>query len=364
MRRVQRLKLQLLAEGITVTARAVAELSRQGSRPLTLADYATTSGITIKLPEDLWINAPLQEHNPNFVKAPPLHVLDCGDEGFFISSGGDEFSVLPLPVPDFHDQLNSSQERYTSYAITHADRVRISPIMGCGMVCQFCDLPYEFRYRRQRIDGLIESVQRALDDKSLPARHVLISGGTPLEEDIGYLRTVYRAVAEAFSMCSVDIMMVPIPGLLDPNVLFSEGIAGLSINVELYNRDVARTLMRQKYELGIDYYLSFIERAVHVFGPGRVRSLIIAGLEPPEDTLRAVQKIAERGCDPVLSPFRPDPNTPMRNYPAPTAELLERIYLESCEIVSRYPVKLGPRCIPCQHNTLAFPDDSSDYYYS
>jgi hypothetical protein len=54
----------------------------------------------------------------------------------------------------------------------------------------------------------------------------------------------------------------------------------------------------------------------------------------------------------------------MRDYAAPSADLLERIYLTSLEIISRYPVKLGPRCIPCQHNTLTFPDGSSDYYYS
>jgi hypothetical protein len=85
---------------------------------------------------------------------------------------------------------------------------------------------------------------------------------------------------------------------------------------------------------------------------------------PPEDTLRAVRALAERGCDPVLSPFRPDPKTPMRNHPAPNADLLERLYLDSLEIVSQYQVKLGPRCIPCQHNTVTFPDGSIDYYES
>lgn len=361
---IQRLKLRLMTNGLAVTGRAVDELSRKGSRPMTLADYATTSGISLKLAGDVWVNAPIQEHNPNFITAPPPHLLDFADAGFSIRSGGEEFPAWPLPVPDYHDQLNSSEEKYTSYAITHTDRVRISPIEGCGMVCKFCDLPYEFRYRRKRIDGLIDSVQKALDDKALPARHVLISGGTPKSDDIDYMRTVYGSVAEAFPTHTVDIMMVPLPGLLDPQTLHSGGIRGLSVNIEIYNRAIAHRLMRQKYDLGIEYYLDFIERAVAIFGPGKVRSLLVVGLEPPEDTLQAVRELAERGCDPVLSPFRPDPSTPMRHHPAPSAELLERVYLESLEIVSRYSVKLGPRCIPCQHNTLTFPDGSSDYYYS
>ena len=40
------------------------------------------------------------------------------------------------------------------------------------------------------------------------------------------------------------------------------------------------------------------------------------------------------------------------------------IGLSTANIVERYGVKLGPRCIPCQHNTLTFPDDSGAYYYS
>ena len=360
----QRLKLQLMTEGLALTERAMDELSVQGSRPVTLADYATTSGISLRLAKDVWVNSPIQKHNPNLITAPPSHLLDFGNAEFSIRSGGEEIPVLPLPVPDYHDELNSSEERYTSYAVTHTDRVRISPVAGCGMVCQFCDLPYEFRYRRKRIDGLIDSIQRAVDDKTLPARHILISGGTPKNEDIDYLRTVYRSVAEAFPTYPVDIMMVPLPGLLDPQALHDQGIQGLSINLEIYNREIARKIMRQKHELGLRYYLDFIETAVMVFGQGKVRSLLVVGLEPPEDTLRAVRELAARGCDPVLSPFRPDPSTPMSNHPAPSVDLLERIYLESLEIVSHYAVKLGPRCIPCQHNTLTFPDGSSDYYYS
>ena len=353
-----------MTDGLAVTDCAMDELSRQGTRPVTLADYATTSGISLKLPGDIWVNAPIQEHNSNFITVHPPHVLDFGNAGFSIRSGDRELPVWPLPVPDYHNQLNSSEEQYTSYAITHTDRVRISPIKGCGMVCKFCDLPYEFSYKRKRIDGLIDSVQRALEDKTLPARHILISGGTPKDEDIDYLRTVYRSVANTFKAYDIDVMMVPVPGLLDPQILHDEGISGLSINIEIYNQEISRKLMRQKYDLGIKYYLDFIEKAVAVFGPGKVRSLLVAGLEPLEDTLRAVQELAKRGCDPVLSPFRPDPSTPLRNHPTPSVDLLERLYLESLEIVSRYPVTLAPRCIPCQHNTLTFPDGSSNYYHS
>lgn len=361
---IQRLKIDLMTDGMSVSDAARREMTGgEESRPLTLADYASTSGISLELEGEVWVNAPIHDFNPNFVDTPP-HILDYDDGGFFVRSGTLKVSAGPVPVPDYHDQSNSRGEPYTSFAVTHTDRVRISPIEGCGIVCKFCDLPYEFRYRRKSIDGLVDSVRRALQDDRLPARHVLISGGTPRPEDFDYEQQVYEAVACAFPELDVDIMMVPSPGLLKLRHLAAIGIHGLAINLEIYGQRRANEIMPLKARLTRDYYLDFIEEAVEIFGSGRVRSLLLVGLEPMEDTLRGVEALAARGCEPVLSPFRPDPATPLRDLRPPSAGFLTETYERSLEIVSRYGLKLGPRCIPCHHNTLTFPDGSSFYYRS
>lgn len=362
---IQRLKLRLMTEGIGVTGRAATRLAGEDRRPLTLADYASTSGISLRLEDDVWVNAPLQPHNPNFVSDPTME-LDLDGGTFVLREGSEVFRVEPIRVPSYSLKKNSSEELHSSYAVTHTDRVRLSPIEGCSMVCSFCDLPYRKKYRRRQIDGLLEAAEAALADEVVPARHILLSGGTPKPEDYAYLNTVYEVFGQRFStVSSVDVMMVPLPGLLDVDRLLAAGIHGLSINIELFNSETARKIMPQKQRLGTKHYLDFIEQAVERFGPGRVRSLILVGIEPLEDTLRGVAALAERGCEPVLSPFRPDPATPLKRLPPPEPALLERAYLASREIVDRMDgVKLGPRCIPCQHNTLTFPDGSSAYYYS
>ena len=87
----------------------------------------------------------------------------------------------------------------------------------------------------------------------------------------------------------------------------------------------------------------------------------MVGLEPIEDTLRGVDALAQRGCEPVLSPFRPSPDTPLGDVSPPGEAELVEVYERSVEVAGRHGVKLGPRCIPCQHNTLSFPDDSGYY---
>ena len=355
---VQQLKVVLFTEGIAVSQAAQTRLAgADGTRPLTLADYASTSGITLRLEGEVWVNAPMQLHNPNFVTAPE-HTLDLEGDGYIVRGPFGEFAAVPIPVPDYYSEVNAEGEAYTSYAITHSDRVRISPVEGCAIACRFCDLPFEYRYRTKRTAGLVDAVDRAMRDPSLPARHVLISGGLPRGADYGWIREVWSAVPAAFPGVEVDVMMVPAEGLLVPADLRAAGISGLSINMEMWNQQLAATVMPGKARIGRDRWLAVVADAVDVYGFGAVRSLLLVGIEPLEDTLKAVTALAERGCDPVLSPFRPDPSTPMRNHAPPTAELLAEAWQRASEIVERHGVRLGPRCVPCMHNTLTFPESS------
>jgi hypothetical protein len=357
----QRLKIDLMTYGMSVSESARnALMGSEGLRPLTLADYASTSGIALEIEDDLWVNAPISEHNPNFVTHPPL-TLHHREGQFHIRGKNLEVRVSPLPVPGYHDQRLPSGRLITDFAITHTDRVRISPIQGCSYVCTFCDLPYDKRYEKMPIEGLVQSVRRALEDKVLPAHHVLISGGVPRDEDWPWLNEVYEKVAASFPDVQIDVMMVPVPGHFNVDRLHEIGIHALFLNLELFSEEAARKIMPRKLRIGREAFLDVIERAVAIFGPGNVQSVILVGLEPMEHTLQGVQALAERGCDPVLSPFRPDPGTPLKDHPPPSVELLMEIYLRSLEIVDHEGVKLGPRCIPCMHNTLTFPDESGLY---
>jgi hypothetical protein len=361
---IERAKIELMTFGMKVDGSARKAIEGDEKRPLTLADYASTSGISMVLEQDIWVNVPIADHNPNFVDETPF-TLGFSDGRFFVRTPRKDFEVKPIPVPAYHNGNAESGELYTNLAITHTDRVRISPIGGCAITCTFCDLPYEFTYRKKDVNDLVESVGVALTDSVQPARHVLISGGTPRKSDYGYQNEVYGAVARAFPQTDVDIMMVPMPELLDPSRLHSQGIYGLSINLELWNERLRREYMKGKGSLNREVYLDFIENASSIFGEGNVRSLLMVGIEPMEDTLRGVEALAQRRCDPVLSPFRPDPATPLRDRSPPSVEFLTETYERAREIVGRYGgVKLGPRCIPCMHNTLTFPDDSGKYYSS
>ena len=231
------------------------------------------------------------------------------------------------------------------------------------MRCKFCDLPGA-TYAKRPIDEILDDLVLAQRDKKLPVKHVLISGGTGTPSDLHYFDAICEQVTRAAGM-PVDVMMTPRRDVGTVDRLVDAGVSGFSLNLEVFDPSVARTVIPQKYALGLDLWAKTIARAAELTGgKGRVRSLIVVGLESVESTCKAIEFLARLGCDPVLSPFRPARGTPLAIHPPPSVQFLFSVYNRAEEICKMYGVRLGPRCIPCQHNTLTFPDRSGDYYYS
>lgn len=354
----QRLKFALLDRGLALDDSALAKLRElNDGRELSPHDYASTSGLILELDDDVWVNAPIEQYNANFVGESPYR-LRFGN-GFVVQGEGLESGVAFWPPPAYHDP-GSAAGRLNNYVVTHGDRCRLSPVRGCAMTCAFCNIPYDDpidAYALKPVDAMLAAIRTALDDPLQPAHHVLISGGTPKPKDIPWMRDLYERVICGFPGIPIDIMMVPLRGLFDVEALAALGLNELSINIELFNRDRVQQYARQKYNQGLDFYLDFIERASEQLGVGRARSMLMVGLEPLEDTLSGVRAIAQRGGTPVLSPFRPDPATPLKNLEPPSAELMMSAYFRASDIADEYGVALGPDCPPCSHNTLSFAAD-------
>jgi hypothetical protein len=366
---LEKLKLELFTNGMKLTSRAKQAINEGmnipeeirlahdiKNQPLTLAEFASTSGIPLRLGlSDIWVNTPIPEFNPNFVNDTSYQLEFDGDQ-FTLISLMSEVRVHPVPVPLYHGSVNSRGIPYTNFTVTHVDRARTSPIDGCSFSCGFCDsslTPYSTR----DVEEIISSLNVAISDPVLPARHILISGGTPRKSDYVYELEVYQRVCESFKDFDVDIMMSPRPGLLDNlEEIHDFGVNAIYMNLELFNDELAKQIIPHKADISKKYYLELLAQAAPIFGKGNVRSLLLVGLEPMEDTLNGVQALAEIGCDPILSPFRPSPKTPLSYISPSTTEQLAEVWIKSKEIVSDYSgVEMGPRCSPCHHNTLTFP---------
>lgn len=361
---VERLKISLFTRGIRLSPSAITELTRNGTIPLSVHEYATTGGITFVVDDDVYVNAPFDNAFCTDPEAELRYEADAASP-FSVQFLGDQIPVRRvLPLPGFLSARDSQGNLATDTVFSHADRIRVSPVGGCAMFCDFCDIA-GLRPRLRPVSQLLEAIAIAQADTELPADHLLISGGTPPIPMYSAWDETCAAIVAALTI-PVDVMMPPRPtdpGFIDRLADF--GVYGYSINIEVYDEMIGASMASHKQRIGHAGYAHAIERAVaRTGGQGRVRSLILVGLEPIEQTLAGVEFLARLGCDPVLSPFRPTEGTRLADAPAPSYDMLRQVYLESREIVERHSVQLGPRCIPCQHNTLTFPDASGAYYHS
>lgn len=356
MGEIRELKMRLFSNGMDVDGEAREALTGQGERPMTLAEYATTSGVILRLEGNVYVNAPILE---DFTEDATLELTYDGD-GFRLVDKKASYPADPVPVPEYVFHETDDGYPYRDLGIVHTDRIRISPVAGCSYRCKFCDLPYQLDYRTKEVDHLVEVVEAAADDPVLPAHHVTVSGGTPKTDHEDYLDECVTTVAEDVDH-PVDVMMCPRP---EPGYLReyrAAGVDGLFLNMELWGQDRSEDLMPQKAHLMKPHFLDSVETAVEIFGAPKVRSLVILGLEPLEDTLDGVEALASRGVVPVLSPFRPSPDTPLADHPPPDVATMREAYRRTLDVCEDHGLKPGPPCIPCHHNTLTFPDGSSYY---
>lgn len=355
---LERIKLDVLATGVTVTPDAMEWLTRTSAGPLSVHEYPTTGGLTLELPEQVYVNAPFDE----WYCGAAVVTLGLGEDGLLLEHvhGGSVPVVRVLPLPGYLGTRDAEGRLVTDVAMSHADRVRLSPLTGCAYDCTFCDL-HVSEYVLHDPDQLVAAMHAAASDDVLPVRHVLLSGGSPRRRHYEQFEAAIGTVADACRSrgLPIDVMMSPTidgTGILDR--LVARGVNAFSINLELHSEEASRLHLRRKYLVTRDVMAGFITRAVELLGSdGAVRSLIIPGLEPVEETLAGIDWLASLGCWPVLSPFRPAGGTPAGGLAPPSGSDLRRILDGSRAIVASHNVAIGPPCVPCQHNTLTFPWD-------
>lgn len=340
------LKARLLEKGIKVSADAKKILDKQSDIWL-MDDYITCSGVTLNY-EDVYATIGVGEDSN--------YELVAEEDKLYITDGsGDKLETLVITPPDYmRDEMIIDGKKITVYVNTYTDRTRLQLMSGCSNNCKFCNA-VEYKYELNSIKGMEEALEIAL--KQSDTKHLLISSGSVWPQHLETITNMYEHFAKKYNYLDIDIMMTPrgFTSYTDDSqyedyikFLKDLGVHGLSINMELNHPDYLKKFCPEKYAIGQENYLNFLETAVKIFGRDKVRSLLIVGIEPLEETLKGVEKLAKIGVNPVLSPLFPYGEA---NF-LPRSDLFIEAKEKSKTICKKYNVKMGPLCNPCTHNVL------------
>ena len=344
-----RLKIMLLNRGVSITDSAWSAMKNGND-----IDWEEFDAVTIRLFHRYWITAPSFE---SWYDISPLSIDYNLDHNEYCLCFYNK-RLFPIEIMA-SDSLSGSATKnghcLSDIVYLNPDRLRVYHRNGCalqdnGIGCKFCDL---FGCEKSfDLQDIMEAVSYYFDNEKV--RHFLIGGGSELsEKQCSHIVTLAKYI---YNHTGKHIYLMSQP-ICDKELLlqFKEnGITEIAFNIEVFNRDIARNIMPGKSRHSLRYYEESLSNAVEVWGAsGSVRSAVILGLDDLNDHCDGIQRLCEIGVAPILSVFRPCPDTPMSDFFPPSETEILLYYNETARICSRYHIKIGPSCSACQNNTVA-----------
>lgn len=276
----------------------------------------------------------------NFAENSEL-LLDKDADGYYIMFDGERADVR------FFIELPKTGTVVDDLVTLHADGcINIWPSTNCcydtpELKCKFCSLLPETQ-KPIDPDVLCVGLKKLLAEYNGTLN---FSGATYKSPDImvEYWCELCEKIRE-FSDCPIAVEFAPPKNLDLIDKLKESGATVAIMNIEIVGRELRREICPGKSGIPLEHYHKAMERAVEVFGYGKVSSVMIGGIQPWEDIKEECETLCKMGVFPTIMPFRPlDDCTYSFNKACDVDELIEMSeYLG--ELLRKY--KLAPQCQP------------------
>jgi uncharacterized radical SAM superfamily protein len=347
------LKLDLYCRGLRLDDSCLVE--DDGGRKILRTRAGLGSGLEAVLPSGLWTNIPVVE---SFAAQSP-YVL-ARENGHYVLHRDDLGRVCTLdlsPRPTWYDDQTTTGKPMTRVGSLQGTYLGVYPSKVCEYwlekpkeQCRFCSVGLNLGAD----DADEKSVQEVLE-VALKAREQ--SGITYVDFNTGHyegdtyldiLEPYIRTIKEKTGLL-VGVQTPPHHDLKRYNELRKMGVNRVSFCFEIYNREKFIEVCPGKHrQYGLDRYLEAIEYCAtkvpptgRGFEPWVTNGEIIAGLEPPEDSIRAIDWITDVGAVPTVCVFRPLVGTDLEALPPPETEELIPVFRRLYEAVMEKGIPVG-----------------------
>jgi uncharacterized radical SAM superfamily protein len=355
------LKLDLYCRGLRLDASCL--VNEDGGREILRTRAGLGSGLELILPAGLWTNVPVTEP---FAAASP-YTLHRQPGGYTLRWNGQELAPVRLsPRPDWYEARTSTGKPMTRIGTLQGTYLGIYQAKVCEywtarpqkLNCKFCSV------------GLNLGVDDA-DDKSIEEVMEVVraaraqSGITYVDFNTGHyagdtyldlLEPYVRRIKEETGLL-VGLQTPPHRDLRRYDALRAMGVNRVSFCFEVFDREIFGQLCPGKHaEYGLDHYLEAVRYCAQLgrrgprSEPWVTNGEIIAGLEPPESSIRAIDWITSVGAIPTVCVFRPLLGTDLAGSPPPRTEDLVPVFRRLYEACMERGLPIG--CAPNVHVSL------------
>ena len=196
-----------------------------------------------------------------------------------------------------------------------------------GVPCKFCGLAQDGTVKKP--GQIAETVLAALQEKPSSVLH--LTGGNTASRDRGARRYLeYVEAVRRVSGVPVTIELSPPgPGWLEK--LVDAGVAGFSINIEVWDEKKRRTICPGKSTITKKEYDAAWRDGARLLGDFKVSSVLIVGLDSVESIKNGIGELVSLKVKPVLIPFKPMRGSALEAELPPTPEQVTELSVYAAE---------------------------------
>lgn len=365
------LKLDLYCKGLRLDDSCFIE--QDGGRKILRTRAGLGSGLELILPGNLWTNAPVTEA---FAQRSP-YVLHRTTRGYELWYQGETLAAVKLsPRPAWYDERTHTGKPMTRIGTLQGTYLGIYPAKVCEywtlkpqkVNCKFCSVGLNLGVDdadEKSIEEVLEVVRAARAE----------SGITYVDFNTGhYAGDTYLDILEPYVVrikqelgLLVGIQTPPHRDLSRYDRLREMGVNRVSFCFEIFDPEIFREICPGKHaEYGLDFYLEAIRYCAELRKKGPAsepwvtNGEIIAGLEPPESSIRAINWIVSVGAIPTVCVFRPLVGTDLEEREPPDTEELIPVFRRLYEATMEAGLPIG--CAPNVHVSLVLLPEECRYF--
>ena len=341
------LEIDLFCNGARIDPSATLH---EDARHVTRTRAGLGSGLEIVIPgplKDIWMNVPVEE---DFARASPYWIAKDA-EGYHVRDerAGHRYAIRIPEEPAWYERRTSRGVPMSKVGVLQGTYLGIYIANSClfwysspSMNCRFCTTGSNVgvnEVARKDVDDVVEVARAAKEESGVTFVH--LNSGHQAGRDLALAEPYVRALKERVGTL-VGVQLMPSKDLSEYDRLIDLGVDHFSFCYEFQNPEYFERYLPGKHRwFGQQAFFDALEYTSKRLGKGAVSGEIIAGVEPVEDTMRAIDYITSVGAFPTVCVFRPVIGADMERHAPPRYEEMRAVYAHVYDACRRHAIPIG-----------------------
>ncbi|HYT66464.1 MAG TPA: radical SAM protein [Vicinamibacterales bacterium] len=344
------LEIDLMCRGLRVPP----HVSLEGARGVSRTRAGLGSGLELVIPANswlkrrIWMNAPVVEE---FAARSPYALEGSPGAGYTIV---DSRHAIQYPVelpqePSWYRRQTSRDIPMSRIGVLQGTYlgIYINPVCAFWnynppLNCRFCTTGTNVGCQEaatKTVDDVVETCHAAVEGSDVTFVH--FNGGFQGTRGLRAAEPFVKAVKENVGAL-VGVQLTPEKDFTAYDRLIDLGVDHFSFCFELFDPEwFARICPGKARVLGQQLFLDAMDYCASKMPRGAVSGEIIAGIEPVENTLAAIERITSVGAFPTVCVFRPTVGSDMEDWPPPDFDEMRRVLAGVYDACRRHRVPIG-----------------------